>query len=247
MDPSRIAELLEPFLENAPTVRNLSFRGGYSPEESAFLSESQLKQISTYLDLLLRWNARVNLTAVRKPEEIVTRHFGESLFVARCLFPTRSTWGQPPSAVPELHDLLDLGSGAGFPGLPIKIWAPSVHVTLIESNQKKATFLREVVRTLGLTDLDVFPERAETFPIQAQVVTLRAIEHFETILPTALRLVEAGGRIALLIGEGQVAVARKHAIDVTWNDPIPIPLSLSRVLLIGRLNGRNQTEHEPIP
>src|SRR6202041_1504910 len=97
-----------------------------------------LPQLSAYLDLLLKWNARTNLTAIRNPEEIVRRHFGESLFAARHLDPNTSS-------------LLDFGSGAGFPGLPIALLRPDVQVTLAESQNKKATFLREVVRNLALT------------------------------------------------------------------------------------------------
>ena len=164
-------------------------------EESAVLSLAELQIISTYIDLLLRWNARINLTAIREPEEIVTRHFGESLFAARHLFPARSAPGQAPEpAISEVGksstSAIDVGSGAGFPGLPIKIWAPQIHLTLIESNQKKATFLREVVRTLTLTNINVFPGRAENYPgPPADVVTLRAVEQFDTALPVATRLV----------------------------------------------------------
>src|ERR1700728_2858710 len=94
-------------------------------------SESTLLQLSTYLDLLLKWNARTNLTAVRDPQEIVRRHFGESLFAGRHV-------GTPAT-------LLDLGSGAGFPGIPIALLRPEIAVTLAESQHKKAAFLREVV------------------------------------------------------------------------------------------------------
>lgn len=223
--PDRISELLKPFLS-----------------ESAALSETQLQHISTYIDMLLRWNARINLTAVREPEEIVTRHFGESLFAARHLFPSQSAWSHPPSADDQLSTtnnpvhVLDLGSGAGFPGLPIKIWAPRIHVTLIESNQKKATFLREVARRVILMHIDVFSARAETFLGQADVVTLRAVERFESILPIAIRMVAPKGRLALLIGESQVALARSLAPALSWSEPMPIPLSIARVLLIGTAN-----------
>src|SRR3989442_13306046 len=135
MQSDRIAELLQPFLP-VPLV------------------ESQLQAISTYIDILLRWNARINLTAVRQPEHIVTRHFGESLFAARHLFPNPRVRTDAPAAGPQ-HErserlpalsVFDIGSGAGFPGLPLKIWAPEIHLTLIESNHKKASFLREVIR-----------------------------------------------------------------------------------------------------
>jgi len=210
MDPARIAELLRPFLASAG-ARRLS------------LTPEQLGQISTYIDLLLRWNARVNLTAVRQPEEIVARHFGESLFAARHLFPSQDVEGK----------LIDIGSGAGFPGLPIKIWNAKLQATLIESNRKKATFLREAIRTLTLTNVDVFAGRAEAFSGPADLVTLRAVERFEEVLPTAARLVASEGRLALLIGEGQVKAAREKLPDLRWSDPAPIPQSANRVLLVG--------------
>lgn len=203
MDPIRISELLLPFLEPAS------------------LSENQLSDISTYIDLLIRWNARVNLTAIRDKESIVTRHFGESLFAARIA-------GSRPA-----RRLVDLGSGAGFPGLPIKIWIPDLHITLIESNNKKATFLREVIRALGLTNIDVFARRAEDFPAaSADLVTLRAVERFESVLPIADRLLAPGGRLFLLIGRDQVPQAMK-GLKCAWDEPIPIPRSTHRIILAG--------------
>lgn len=240
MDPARIAELLKPFLENTvPCTASeaLSFRAAASPEESAFLPPSQLQNISTYIDLLLRWNARMNLTAVRQPEEIVTRHFGESLFAARCLFPetpglphpVRFSQGGRANA-----QLIDVGSGAGFPGLPIKICVPDLHLTLIESNQKKATFLREVVRSLTLTSIDVSSGRAEDYAgALGDVVTLRAVERFEAAVPVAARLVASSGRLALLIGAAQAARARNLAPELVWANEIPVPLSSNRILLLG--------------
>src|SRR5262249_31150539 len=108
---------------------------------------------------------------------------------------------KPALAAGANDSLIDIGSGAGFPGLAIKIWVPELHVTLIESNQKKATFLREVCRTLTLTNVDVFDSRAEDFRgACADIVTMRAVERFDLILPIAASLVAPGGRLALLIG-----------------------------------------------
>jgi len=232
VEPARIAELLQPFL-TAPLKPPHS-----ESEESAVLTSEQLKYISTYIDLLLRWNARINLTAVRQPEEIVTRHFGESLFAARHLFPTKTTLGWPPSAVQAAQSsartrLIDVGSGAGFPGLPIKIWAPHIDLTLIESNQKRATFLREVSRMLTLMNVDVFSGRVEDYrnPL-AQVVTLRAVERFEKALPIAASLVVPGGRLALLIGEAQLACAQDLTPSFAWTATLPVPLSSRRILAI---------------
>lgn len=207
---TRIAELLAPFLANP-------------------LSDAQLAQLAAYLEILHRWNARMNLTAVRDPEQMVTRHFGESLFAAQQLFPAARR--HSPST------LVDIGSGAGFPGLPIKIWAPEVDVTLIESQAKKATFLKEVIRALELQGIAVANTRAEEVARDRTAgneitVTLRAVERFDRILPVAGQL-GAKGRLAILIGSPQVDVARKLAPSFRWADALPIPQSLARVLLIG--------------
>jgi 16S rRNA (guanine527-N7)-methyltransferase len=129
-------------------------------------------QLSQYLDLLLKWNARTNLTAIRDPEEIIRRHFGESLFAAQHIGPCAT--------------LLDFGSGAGFPGLPIALLRPEIAVTLAESQNKKATFLREVVRTLGLS-VEIWPARAETMPESRQfhTVTLRAVDNMAAAIAGA--------------------------------------------------------------
>ena len=265
LDTNRIAELLEPFLTDSRDSDELhhTHNNCHSErsEESGFLghaalSATQLQNISTYIDLLLRWNTRINLTAIRQPEAIVTRHFGESLFAARHLFPRKTalekaakeepTWGRPPKpALSEVEgavqaeqssaqSVIDLGSGAGFPGLPIKIWKPEIALTLIESNQKKATFLREVTRALTLTNINIFSGRAEHYPTPgADVVTLRAVERFESVLPTAANLVAPKGRIAILISEAQLATAKKMTPTIRWTSPRPIPLSSSRILAIG--------------
>lgn len=131
-------------------------------------------------------------------------------------------------------DLLDLGSGAGFPGLPIKIWAPHLTATLIESNQKKATFLREVCRATTLTNVNVVASRAESCSsLTAATVTMRAVERFESALPLARRFVAPDGRLALLIGTAQLDRARQLLANLAWSDPVAIPLSTSRSLLIG--------------
>jgi 16S rRNA (guanine527-N7)-methyltransferase len=226
MDSSRMQSLLAPFL----TPRSLRKAAGVDESGGAAggaLSPIQLENISTYIDLLQRWNSRMSLTAVREPEEILTRHFGESLFAASHLFAVAGGRRRTTNGV------IDVGSGAGFPGLPIKIWAPDLNLTLIESNQKKATFLREVVRTLTLINVDVFSARAEDFPSTAEVVTLRAVERFEQILPVAARLVAPAGRLALLIGNSQVTQAESLAPGFLWDAPIPTPMATNTVLLIG--------------
>ena len=220
MNNARIAELLDPFLSDN------------SRRHTPALSASQVGLISMYVDLLLRWNDRVNLTAIREPEEIVTRHFGESIFAARQLFP------QPELEAGRTAHVIDIGSGAGFPGLPAKIWAPHIRLTLIESNQKKATFLREVVRHLGLPSVDVFAARAKTYlGTPGDVVMFRAVEQFESILLESAGLVGPRGCLAVLVGRSRLDRAIELLPGLQWKDPISLPLSSNRYLIIGR--------HEP--
>jgi 16S rRNA (guanine527-N7)-methyltransferase len=150
------------------------------------LDDRILGQLDVYLDLLLRWNAKTNLTAIREPHQIVRRHFGESLFLAQHV---------PDQA----QTLLDLGSGAGFPGIPIQLARPALVVTLAESQQKKASFLREVVRELRLTT-QVWARRAEDLPTTARfdVVALRAVDNPEDALRLAEALLAAEGTLAHL-------------------------------------------------
>jgi 16S rRNA (guanine527-N7)-methyltransferase len=215
MDEARIAELLEPFLSD-------------NSRRTAVLSPAQIRPISMYIDLLLRWNDRVNLTAIRAPEEIVTRHFGESIFAARRLFP------QPEVEAGTTAHVIDVGSGAGFPGLPVKIWAPHLRLTLIESNQKRATFLREVVRHLGLANVDVFGARAETYlGSRGDVVMFRAVEQFESVLLHAAGLVRPGGCLAVMVGRSQFDQCHELLPGFQWKDPIKLPISSNRCLIIG--------------
>jgi 16S rRNA (guanine527-N7)-methyltransferase len=283
MHPARIAELLEPFLRSPATPHSELNNTCHSEPEAAAaslqspchsepaqagegpvvlvpandqrLTTSDLESISTYIDILLRWNARINLTAIRDPEDIITRHFGESLFAARHLFPSASSV-TPVSSVVKAFDLAndqrrflacpergegtsdrvaDLGSGAGFPGLPIKLWAPHIALTLIESNHKKAAFLSEVTRALTLTNVNIQNTRAESLaPTTFDVVTLRAVERFAAILPIAGTLVAPTGRLALLIGAAQQDDACSTLPHLTWQPPLPVPESRSRILLIAQ-------------
>jgi 16S rRNA (guanine(527)-N(7))-methyltransferase RsmG len=279
MHPARIAELLEPFL---------------GPRDQRPKTQDLIPSISTYIDILLHWNARINLTAIRDPEDIVTRHFGESLFAARQLFPMCALGGTAAPGCPAerstaAHDaaedvggraalggravlqgrvseakefgalapevvandqgqttndrVADLGSGAGFPGLPIKLWAPHLSLTLIESNHKKTAFLREVTRALTLTNVNIQNTRAETLSTTFNVVILRAVERFDAILPTAAALVAQTGRLALLISAAQQSQARSTLPHLVWSDPVPIPQSRSRILLIAhRVNWQPAAE-----
>jgi 16S rRNA (guanine527-N7)-methyltransferase len=174
LSEARIAALLEPYL------------GAATPQPSLYT------QLSTYLDLLLKWNARTNLTAIREPEEIVRRHFGESLFAGLHLAPR----------LPAGATVLDFGSGSGFPGLPIQLLYASLKITLAESQGKKASFLREAVRTLNLPT-EIWAARVDTMPstLHFNAVTLRAVDNMQQALADAKPRVAPGGWLVTLSTE----------------------------------------------
>lgn len=150
--------------------------------------------LSLYLDLLLRWNERTNLTAIRDPEQIVERHFGESLFAARVL----------AARVADGATVLDIGSGAGFPGLPLQLALPHLKVTLAESQGKKSAFLREAIRLTG-ANAEVWPARAQDLPSGRCFggVTMRAVDRPEQAIDEARRRLAPGGYLLHLCGASQ--------------------------------------------
>jgi 16S rRNA (guanine527-N7)-methyltransferase len=152
------------------------------------LSAAQSDQFLAYADELRCWNERFNLTTITDPEQIVTRHFLDSLVCAL-------HWGDEPQS------LVDIGSGAGFPGLPLKILRPTLHLTLIESVRKKADFLHHIVELLGLEHVDILNERVELIGrdphrrASYDVATARAVAELRVLAEYALPLLRVGGRL----------------------------------------------------
>jgi len=146
------------------------------------LDQRQLDQFATYAAELRRWNERINLTAITGEREIVTRHFLDSL---RCAL----SWGAAP------RSLVDIGSGAGFPGVPLKILCPELRLTLVESIEKKAAFLRQLITMLGLSEVTIIVGRAETeHREQYHVATARAVAELRVLAEYCLPLCRVGGR-----------------------------------------------------
>jgi 16S rRNA (guanine527-N7)-methyltransferase len=185
-------------------------------------SDVQVLQIQQYIKILLAWNEKINLTAIRDPLEILNRHFCEGMYAA--------------VAVPvENGRLADVGSGAGFPGIPLKIIRPDVQVFLIESNVKKATFLAEVVRELELSDVRVLVGRYEELGEEIaplDFVCSRALGEFSPFLEWARSERIAAKRVILWIGARDLPEIQKIR-NWDWREPIQVPNSLRRLLLVG--------------
>lgn len=178
-------------------------------------------QISRYVETLLFWNHKVNLTAITGHDEILQRHFGESMFGAQLI---------------DRRDglLVDVGSGAGFPGLALKLACPSLRVRLIEPVLKKAVFLSEVVRALDLSGVEVLRGRIAEFRDQLpDYVTARAVGSLPELLAWSHgSLVGQAGRLILWLGREDAELASGRA-NWDWSDPVTIPCSVNRVILRG--------------
>jgi 16S rRNA (guanine527-N7)-methyltransferase len=184
--------------------------------------DDQVLQIQQYIELLLLWNEKVNLTAIRDPLEILYRHFCESMYAAGAL-------------ALETGRLADVGSGGGFPGLPLKIIRPGLRVFLIESNLKKATFLAEVIRELRLTDAQVLVRRYEELGEEIaplDFVCSRALGEFPTFLDWAHSDQIAAKQVILWVGARDIPEI-ENIRSWGWREPIQVPHSLRRFLLVG--------------
>jgi 16S rRNA (guanine527-N7)-methyltransferase len=180
------------------------------------------ESVRLYVDLLLRWNQKIALTTIVDPIEILRRHFGESLFGI--------------AAVPiRLGRLADVGTGAGFPAIPISMAIPDLACTLIESNQKKATFLAEVVRALGLRQVEIFRGRMEDFSASAPLfdfVVSRALGIHEQFLDWSAQRMKSRGKVIFWIGEVDASKISQNS-GFAWQPLARIPDSDRRALLIG--------------
>jgi 16S rRNA (guanine527-N7)-methyltransferase len=184
--------------------------------------DDQVLQIQQYIKILLTWNEKINLTAIRDPLEILYRHFCESMYAADVL----------PL---EKGRLADVGSGAGFPGLPLKILRPDLQVFLVESNIKKVTFLAEVIRELGLTGTQVLSRRYEELGEEVaplDYVCSRALGEFPAFLDWASSQQIAAKQVILWIGARDLSEIEKIS-TWDWREPIQVPNSLQRLLLVG--------------
>jgi 16S rRNA (guanine527-N7)-methyltransferase len=178
--------------------------------------------IQKYISVLLRWNEKIALTTVTDPLDIVRFHFGESMFGA--------------SAVPIKEGrLADVGTGAGFPGIPLKLLLPSLELILIESNAKKASFLSECIRVLDLSEVEVYRGRFEDIkPAERRFdfVTARALGGYSVLMTWLQGQLAQGGALVLWLGERDAKEMRKTS-HFDWRAPVPITGSDRRVLLIG--------------
>ncbi len=188
------------------------------------LQRETLEAVVAYTEILLKWNRRINLTGIKEREEIWRRHFGESFYLLRIVDLSRGR-------------LVDIGSGAGFPGLALKLVCPLLQVVLLEPASKKAAFLREVARQLHLRDVEVARQRWEEWrkeisPGQFDFITLRAVGGQEKFVSDASEVLGPGGKILLLLGSAGAARVGASSSSYDWRTE-KIPGTQRSVVLIG--------------
>lgn len=187
-------------------------------------SDEKIDKVIIYVDLLLRWNPKINLTSISTAEECLTRHFGESFLLSR---------------VVKLRGLLlDIGSGAGFPGLALKLVAPELEVILLEPIAKKRAFLKEVARACAMGRVQVVGSRLDEFARAEKcrtfdIITARAVGGLESLVPAAAALLKPGGRLCLWLGGQQADAIRGGNVELNWLQPEAIPVSRDRFILVG--------------
>jgi len=189
----------------AARLNDLLAEAGLEP-----LAGEVASRFAEYCSLLLRWNARVNLTAIRDEEGVLSRHFVESIACARALPQGTGT-------------LLDFGSGGGFPGIPIALCRPEIAVTLAESQGKKAAFLQEALRVVGVS-AKVHSGRAEGLGRSFDCVTLRAVDRMGRAVHSAAELVGPGGWLALMTTGGALEKLKAAAgAGLDWRSTTALP------------------------
>ena len=156
------------------------------------LSEIQLKQFYNYMNLLIEWNKKINLTAITEPDEIILKHFVDSLTISKY--------------IPDGTKVVDVGTGAGFPGIPLKIVRQEIDITLLDSLQKRINFLDEVINELNLEKITTVHSRVEDFGKNKEyrekfdIATSRAVANLSTLSEYLLPLVKVGGKVISMKG-----------------------------------------------
>jgi 16S rRNA (guanine527-N7)-methyltransferase len=207
------------FCRRHNVVNAVSIREAFDGAGIAELPGSVYDQLSDYLELLLRWNSRFSITSIKDPQQIIKRHLVECAFAAQYL----------PVGV---QTLLDFGSGAGLPGLIFAICRPEIQVTLAEAQAKKASFLLEALRTVGLRS-EVYNGRVENLPQTRtfDVVSMRAVERMRVAVPAAIKRV--GKYLVLFTTEKSMPDFHRLSEELEWLPAISLPNSEQMILALG--------------
>ena len=191
------------------------------------LSKKQLEQLDKYYELLIEWNEKINLTRITEYEDVYLKHFYDSLTIAKVV----------DLSIKET--LCDVGTGAGFPGVVLKIVYPNLKITLVDSLQKRVNYLNEIVKELGLEDIHAIHSRGEDFKETFDVVTARAVANIEKLVTYTMHLVNKNGIFVAMKGnideeltsQVEQKINRKYKIEQVEKFLLPIENS-NRSLIV---------------
>ena len=192
------------------------------------LSEKQLNQLDKYYELLIKWNEKINLTRITGYEDVYLKHFYDSLTIAKVVnLSTKTT-------------LCDVGTGAGFPGVVLKIVYPNLKITLVDSLQKRVNYLNEIVKELGLENIQAIHSRGEDFKEKFDVVTARAVANIEKLVTYTMHLVNKNGIFVAMKGnideelthQVEQKLSKKYKIEKIEKFLLPIESSNRSLIVI---------------
>jgi 16S rRNA (guanine527-N7)-methyltransferase len=183
------------------------------------LSDAQVRRLWQHYEILLRWNEKISLTSIPAGEEMVIRHYCESLFFGRHL-----------PATSEALSVVDFGSGAGFPGVPMAILKPAWQVALLESNQRKAVFLRESTR--GLANISVLAGRGESASGGFAWAVSRGVDARDVLN----NIPSLASRVGLMLGQDDFSSIQALP-DIAWSEPVRLPWGDRRLCVYGVSRG----------
>lgn len=162
------------------------------------LTEEKLEKLNKFYNLLIEWNKKINLTRIEEEDEVYLKHFYDSLTIAKVV------------DLSEIKTLCDIGTGAGFPGIVLKIFYPNLKITLIDSLQKRVNYLNEIIKDLGLDNIEAIHVRGEDYKGQYDVVTSRAVANIEKLLGYTMHLVSPTGIFVAMKGD----IEKELTLDV---------------------------------
>ena len=194
------------------------------------LTEYQLNQLDKFYKLLIDWNNKINLTRIVEEDEVYLKHFYDSLTIAKVV------------DLKEKETLCDVGTGAGFPGVVLKIVYPNLKVTLVDSLLKRVNYLNEIIKELGLTNIEAIHVRGEDYKGNFDVVTSRAVANIEKLLDYTMHLVNKNGMFVAMKGnidneltdEIKRKIEKKFIIERIEKFTLPKEESQRSILVIKR-------------
>lgn len=190
------------------------------------ITKTQLRQLNNYYQLLIEWNEKMNLTRITEKEDVFLKHFYDSLTIIKVV------------NLNEQSTLCDVGTGAGFPGIVLKIFFPHLKVTLIDSLNKRIIFLNEVITRIGLKDIEAIHARGEEYKGKFDIVTSRAVANIEKLVNYTMHLVSKEGKFVAMKGniDDELTEVVRKKIEKKYNiikiDQFKLPIEESNRSLI---------------